>query len=243
MSTINAARNSARTALRMIALSVVVIRLPMPDDDNDLGEVPMDPLLGQPRMVGDPRISIAQGAAALGKTVAQVHRLVKVGRLPRHGPANNGRPLLLSEVEALRDKGEPVPVTVAARILRRSLESVLELVAGGQLPMVPGTKARVYQADVDAIVATAKKVRSAKKAAKRARTRRPQVGPPGYLNSRQTAEKLGITAIGVTQMAADERIPAVFKNGRWWFDPERVEMICRARQARKDRTIRPDSSG
>lgn len=212
------------------------------DEDNDLSEIPMDPLLGQPRMVGDPRISIAQGAAALGKTVPQVHRLIKLGRLPRHGPANNGRPLLLSEVEALRQKGEPVPVKVAARTLHRSLESVLELVATGQLPLVPGTKARVYQADVDAIVAAANRLRSAKNAAKRASARRRQAGPPGYLNSRQAAEKLEITAIGVTQMAADERIPAVFQNGRWWFDPERVEMIRRARQARRDRTVRPDWS-
>jgi len=61
-------------------------------------------------MVDDPRISIAQAAVVLGKKPAQVHRFVALGRVPRHGPANNGRPLLLSEVEALRDKGEPIPL-------------------------------------------------------------------------------------------------------------------------------------
>jgi hypothetical protein len=71
------------------------------DHDEDPGELPVDPLLGQPRMVDDPRISIAQAAVVLGKKPAQVHRFIALGRLPRHGLPNNGRPLLLSEVEAL----------------------------------------------------------------------------------------------------------------------------------------------
>jgi hypothetical protein len=42
-------------------------------------EPPLDPLLGQPRMVSDPRISVAQAAQILGKTRAQVYRLVTLG--------------------------------------------------------------------------------------------------------------------------------------------------------------------
>ena len=79
------------------------------DQHEDPGELPVDSLLGQPRLVDDPRISITQAAVVLGKKPAQVHRFIAPGRLPRHGPPNNGRPLLLSEVEALRDEGEPVP--------------------------------------------------------------------------------------------------------------------------------------
>lgn len=92
------------------------------------GEPPVDPLLGQPRMVNDPRISITQAAVVLGKKPAQVHRYVALGRLPRHGAAHNGRPLLLAEVEALRNKGEPIPLHAAHR-LGRSLRATLELVA------------------------------------------------------------------------------------------------------------------
>jgi hypothetical protein len=123
------------------------------DQDEEPGELPVDPLLGQPRMVDDPRISIAQAAVVLGKKPAQVHRYVALGRLSRHGPANNGRPLLLSEVETLRDNGEPIPLKQAAIMLGRSLRATLELVTGGHLPLVPGTKSMVYPADLAAISA------------------------------------------------------------------------------------------
>ncbi|WP_432887941.1 hypothetical protein ACQPYH_06345 [Kribbella sp. CA-245084] len=192
------------------------------DQDHDLGEVPIDPLLGQPRLVDDPRISIAQGATVLGKTVAQVHRLVRLGRLPRHGPGKNGRPLLLSEVEALRAKGDPIPVKAAARTLRRSIVATFELVAGGQLPLVPGTKVMVYPCDVAALAVQTRVAKTAaQKAAREAAEARslPRLkGPPGYLNSKQTGERLGLTSVYVTQMAAEEKVPAIFQDGQWWFD-------------------------
>ncbi|WP_329481570.1 hypothetical protein OG555_05405 [Kribbella sp. NBC_01484] len=197
------------------------------DQHEEPGELPVDPLLGQPRMVADPRISIAQGAVVLGKKPAQVHRFIALGRLPRHGPPNNGRPLLLSEVEALRDKGEPIPLKDAATMLGRSLKAIRELVDTGHLPLVPGTKSMVYPADLAAIAAA--KIQPP--------IRRP-AGPPGYLNTKQTAERLGLTAIYVTQMAAAEKLPAVFQDRQWWFDPARIEMIRRARRARRARRDR-----
>jgi hypothetical protein len=202
------------------------------------GDPPVDRLLGQPRMVDDPRISIAQAAVVLGKEPAQVHRFVALGRLPRHGPANNGRPLLLSDVEALRDKGEPIPLKHAAHRVGRSLKATLELVADGHLRLVPGTKSMVYPADLAAITA-----------AKPQPPIRHPAGPPGYLNTKQTAERLGLTAIYVTQLAAAEKLPAVFQDRQWWFDPQRIEMIRRARRARRDRVVartlrrRGDGSG
>src|SRR4051794_21933185 len=104
------------------------------DQEEEPGDLPVDRLLGQPRMVADPRISMAQGAVVLGKKPAQVHRFIALGRLPRHGPPNNGRPLLLSQVEALRDKGEPIPLKDAATLLGRSVRATLELVTDGHLP-------------------------------------------------------------------------------------------------------------
>jgi hypothetical protein len=196
------------------------------DQDKDPGELPVDPLLGQPRMVDDRRISVAQGAVILGKKPARVHRYVALGRLPRHGPANNGRPLLLSEVEALRDKGEPIPLKDAARTLGRSLKATRELVADGHLPLVPGTKSMVYPSELAAFTA----------AKAQPPIRRP-AGPPGYLNTKQTAERLGLTVIYVSQLAAEERLPAIFRDRQWWFDPARIEMIRRARRARRDRVV------
>jgi len=78
--------------------------------------------------------------------------------------------------------------------------------------------------------------------------RRP-TGPLGYLNAKQTAERLGLTAIYVTQLASEEKLPAVFQDRQWWFDPQRIEMIRRARRARRDRVVarplrrRGDGSG
>jgi hypothetical protein len=165
-------------------------------------------------------------AVVLGKKPAQVHRYIALGRLPRHGPAHNGRPLLLSEVEALREKGEPIPLKHAAHRLGRSLKATLELVADGCLPLVPGTKSMVCPADLAAITA----------AKTQPPIRRP-AGPRGYLNTKQTAERLGLTAIYVTQLAAEEKLPAVFQDRQWWFDPDRIEMIRRARRARRDRVV------
>ncbi|WP_328522799.1 hypothetical protein [Kribbella sp. NBC_00359] len=189
-------------------------------------------------MVNDPRSSIAQAAVVLGKKPAQVHRYVALGRVPRHGPPNNGRPLLLSEVEALRDRGAPIPLTDAALMLGRSLKATLELVADGQLRLVPGTKSMVYPADLAGITA-----------AKPQPPIRRRAGPPGYLNTKQSAERLGLTAIYVAQMAAEEKLPAVFQDRQWWFDPQRIEMIRRARRARRDQVVarplrrRGDGSG
>jgi hypothetical protein len=46
----------------------------------DVGEVPLiDPLLGQPRMVADPRISVAQAARILDNSPAQVYRYRSAG--------------------------------------------------------------------------------------------------------------------------------------------------------------------
>jgi hypothetical protein len=194
--------------------------------DSDGGEPAVDPLLGQPRMVADPRISLGQGAAVLGKTVVQVRRLITLGRLPRHGPANNFRPLLPSEVEALHAKGEPISLKEAARKLSRSLAATRELVADGHLSLVPGTKSLVYPADV-AVLARAPSQRS---------IRRP-AGPPGYLDTKQAGHHLGLTGPYVSQLAAEEKLPAIFQDGQWWFDPDQIELVRRARRARRDRAV------
>jgi hypothetical protein len=194
--------------------------------DPDGSEPAIDPLLGQPRMVDDPRISLAQGAAVLGKTVVQIRRHITQGRLPRHGPANNFRPLLLSEVEALHAKGEPISLRDAARKLSRSLEATRELVADGHLPLVPGTKSLVYPADVAAVTRTYGQ-----------RPIRRPTAPPGYLDTKQAAHRLGLTGPYVSQLAAEEKLPATFQDGQWWFDPDQIELVRRARRARRDRAV------
>jgi hypothetical protein len=96
----------------------------------------------------------------------------------------------------------------------------------GRLPLVQGTKSMVDPADLAAVMA----------ANTEPPIRRP-TGPLGYLNTKQTAERLGLTAIYVTQMASEEKLPAVFQDRQWWFDPDRIEMIRRARRTRRDRVV------
>jgi hypothetical protein len=114
----------------------------------------------------------------------------------------------------------------AASLLKRSLRSTRALVDEDRLPLVPGTKSMVYPADVAAIAA-----------ADSLPPIRQPVGPPGYLNTRQAAERLGLSGPYVAQMAAVGKLPAEFQDGQWWFDPERIEMVHRARQARRDRVV------
>jgi hypothetical protein len=108
----------------------------------------------------------------------------------------------------------------------------------GRRGVIHGTKSTVYPADLAAITA-----------AKPQPPIRHPAGPPGYLNTKQTAERLGLTAIYVTQLASEEKLPAVFQDRQWWFDPQRIEMIRRARRARRDRVVarplrrRGDGSG
>jgi hypothetical protein len=68
-------------------------------EDAEPDEQEVDPLLGEQRMVADPRISAGEPAALLGKPFEYVSRLVANGRLRRHGPPNSFRQLLLSDVQ------------------------------------------------------------------------------------------------------------------------------------------------
>jgi hypothetical protein len=58
---------------------------PSADDDG------IDALLGEHLMVADPRISVGQAAAILGRPVAYVYRLIATGRLAAHGKKNSTR--------------------------------------------------------------------------------------------------------------------------------------------------------
>ncbi|MEV0291144.1 hypothetical protein AB0H36_44035 [Kribbella sp. NPDC050820] len=199
-------------------------------EEKDAGDVLIDPLLAQPRMVADPRISIAQAGVVLGKRPSQVRRLIALGRLPRHGPASNTRPLVLSEVEALRDKGEPIKLVAAARRLGCPLAVVRQLIADGTLPMVPAATTLVYPADVRMIA----EVMSDKL------PRKPGV-PEGYVGTAAVASRLSLSVSSIRVMAADGRLPAVSVAGKWYFDPDRIEMIRRARRASALRSVRSRS--
>jgi hypothetical protein len=198
----------------------------MAAEERDPGEPPVHPVLGQPRMVADPRISIAQAADVLGKTPQQVYRLIKLGRLHRRGEPGKFWGLLLSDVVRLRDKGEPLKLAQAAPRLGCSIAEVRELIADGKLPLVPGAKSLVYPSDV---LATAKTL------AKR-RVGRPEA-VAGQIDTAAVARRLGLSDSRVRQMAAAGKLPAMFVDRQWWYDSTRIDMIERVRRAQALRAV------
>jgi len=186
-----------------------------------LGDDPLDPLLGQPRMVADPRISVDQAAEVLGKTAAQVRRMVTLGRLPRRGEPNKFRGLLLSDVLRCRQRGEPIDLSTAAKLLDCSKAQIRRLIADQKLDLVPGTQSRVYETDVRQL------------ASRRPRPRPPAPEPPdGHINTAAAAAVLGASIRSTQRLAAAGRIPAYRDSaGRYWYRPEQMHLVRRARIA------------
>jgi hypothetical protein len=55
----------------------------MPSERDRAADDPViDPVLGEPRMVADPRITADQAATILGTNRAHIYRMVDQGRLP-----------------------------------------------------------------------------------------------------------------------------------------------------------------
>jgi hypothetical protein len=85
---------------------------------DDVADLPVgETVFGEPRMVGDPRITTAQAGVILKMTRQLVWNLIGRGDLPAYGPRNSARRLKLSDVQRLAVLGEPICVGEAARIL------------------------------------------------------------------------------------------------------------------------------
>jgi predicted HTH domain antitoxin len=79
----------------------------------------------------DDRISAAAAAEILGIDRDKVYRLMAKRRLPTYGGPHSYNQLRRSDIEQWRDRGEPIALTEAAKILRRSTDAVRELVQRG----------------------------------------------------------------------------------------------------------------
>jgi hypothetical protein len=165
-------------------------------------------------------ISAAQAATILGKTVEHVHRLMALGRLPKHGPPNTFWQLRLSGVERLRDRGEPISLKEAARLLRCATDGIRKLIADGKLTAVPGSRRPVYVLEVQALAAALDlPPRSRFSSASVAR------GPRQH---REAARMLGRSISRFRLLAAECRIPAQRdENGNYWYKPDQLEMMRR----------------
>jgi hypothetical protein len=189
---------------------------------------PVDPILGQQRMVADPRISADQAAAVLGVLVAQVYRMVAKGWLPAHGDKHSYRRLLLSDVEAFRDRGEPIPLKEAAQILRCTSDDIRQLITENQLTARPGSRRPVYRKEIEQLA------RERNLPIRRTPSTQP-TRPEGHVNTTEAAKILSRSISRTRQLAAAGRIPAHRDdNGNYWYRPDHLEMTRRAWQAADD---------
>jgi predicted DNA-binding transcriptional regulator AlpA len=200
----------------------------MSSEPDQISEPRIDPLLGQPRMVADPRISVAQAAEILGKTTERIYRLIQLGQLPRHGKhgkPRKSRQLLRSDVLRLRGLGEPISIGQAARRLRGSPADVRRLIADGKLTLVPGSRRLLYPADVQRIARTWSPPASESQPS----------SPAGQVNTPAAARILGRSVSGTRRLAAAGRIPAHRDdNGHYWYRPEHLDVILRAERATEE---------
>jgi excisionase family DNA binding protein len=117
---------------------------------DDVGDLPVgETVFGEPRMVGDPRITTAQAGVILKMSRQRVWNLIGRGDLPAYGPRNSARRLKLSDVQQLAVLGEPICVGEAARILRCPTDDVRALIRSGRLRGRPGSRYPVYRPAVE----------------------------------------------------------------------------------------------
>jgi hypothetical protein len=186
-------------------------------------------VFGEPRMVGDPRITTAQAGVILKMSRQRVWNLIGRGDLPAYGPRNSARRLKLSDVQQLAVLGEPICVGEAARILRCSAGDVRALIRAGQLRGRPGSRYPVYRPQVEEL---------ARCSGVDSRDSSIPFGPVGRVPTSDAARILGISKQETRALAAAELIPAVRDHrGYYWYRADHIALVARARHARENRVI------
>jgi hypothetical protein len=90
----------------------------MPSERDEAADDPViDPVLGDPRMVADPRITADRAATIFGTNREHVYWMVDQGRLPAYGSPHQPRRLLLWDVRRLKGRGESIGLREAAHLL------------------------------------------------------------------------------------------------------------------------------
>jgi hypothetical protein len=140
-------------------------------------------VFGEPRMVGDPRITTAQAGVILKMTRQRVWNLIGRGDLPAYGPRNSAR--RLSDVQQLAVLGEPISVGEAARILHCPTADVRALIRAGQLRQRPGSRYPVYRPQVEEL---------ARRSGVDSRDSPIPFGPVGRVPTSDAARILGISS-------------------------------------------------
>lgn len=163
------------------------------------------------------RISAQAAAEIVGVDRPTMYRLMANGRIPTYGGPHSFNQVRRRDAEELRDRGEPIPMSEAARILKRPVRLVQELVNSGKLNSWPGARRPVFRAEVE----------------RYATTLPPKDWPTseGRLSTGAVAERLGLSRSRVYGLARDGLLPAVRDvSGRFWIDPHHLDMYVRSKR-------------
>jgi hypothetical protein len=154
------------------------------------------PTAEEPSDSANDRISAAEAAEILGLDRGAVYRLMAKGRLPTHGGPHSYNQLRRGDVVEYRDRGERIALAEAARILRRSIDGVRELVRQGELVSIANSRRPVFRNDVEQYAA-----------ANPPPARTPPAGRDGQVGTPQAARILGISPSNTRRLAAEGKIP------------------------------------
>lgn len=167
-------------------------------------------------------ISAEEAAAVLGVSESTIHRMARRGLIERGtGYRRYHRPSLA----ALRGRGEPISLGVAAQILGRPVTEVRALLAAGELGPCVNATFPVYRREVE----------------RYAEAHPPPVVStvrPGQVNAEKAAELLGLPRRTVQRFAREGRLPCERDSrGRYWFRPDHLALYLRAREAEQEHGV------
>ncbi|TCN32158.1 helix-turn-helix protein [Kribbella orskensis] len=169
------------------------------------------------------RISAAEAAVILGIDREKVYRLMDKGRIPTYGDPHSFNRIRRIDAEQLRDRGEPIPLSEAARLLRRPVGVVRDLVANGELHSIARSKRPVFRREVEQY------------AAQHPRPQEAAVPPPGREGQVRTpaaARILDMSQSNTRRLAAEGLLPADRDDaGNYWYRLEHLELAQAAAAA------------
>ncbi|MFG1626232.1 helix-turn-helix domain-containing protein [Kribbella sp. NPDC049227] len=161
----------------------------------------------------DEWISAEKAADVLGVSESTVHRMAHRGLIELgSGYRRYHRP----SVEVLRDRGEPMSLSEAGRILHRSIAEVRQLHAAGKLGPFANATFPVFRREIE----------------RYADAHPPPSGRECRLNVTTAAEMLGLSKSTVHRLARSGRLPCDRDSrGQYWFRREHLTMYVRTRDA------------
>jgi predicted DNA-binding transcriptional regulator AlpA len=178
-------------------------------------------------------ISAAEAAEIVGVDRGQMYRLMAKDRIPTYGDPHSYNQIRRRDAEELRDLGERIPLSEAARILRHPIQFVRELAAAGEIRFWPGSLRPVFRSEIEQFAASLPPVSSSRPARN------------SRLSTGAVAERLGLSRSRVYGLARQGLLPAVQdKAGRYWVDEHHLGLYLRAKQAEAEaETLLPPSYG